>query len=91
MRSFPAYVNLIPTLAPGPVLGIRPAGRARTPDRRQITMAKNKNRDRKQPQSERSQEAAQQTSMQTQAHERATQVTPGDVARKGRQKRFGHN
>lgn len=54
-------------------------------------MAKNKNRDRKQPQSERSQDAAQQTSMQTQAHDRATQVTPGDVARKGRQKRFGHN
>jgi hypothetical protein len=54
-------------------------------------MAKNKNRDRKQPQAERSQEVAHQTVLETQAHERTTQVTPGDVARKGRQKRFGHN
>lgn len=54
-------------------------------------MAKNKNRDRRQSQAERSHEAAPTTAMETQTHERATQVTPGDVARKGRQKRFGHN
>ncbi|MDG9715318.1 hypothetical protein [Streptomyces sp. DH24] len=53
-------------------------------------MAKNKNRDRKQPQAERGQEATQ-TALETQAHERVSPVTPGDVARKGRQKRFGHN
>jgi hypothetical protein len=54
-------------------------------------MAKNKNRERKQPQSERSQQASQQSSMESQAEQRATQVTPGDMARKGKQKRFGHN
>jgi len=54
-------------------------------------MAKNKNRDRKQPQSERGQQEAQQSSMQDQAEQRISQVTPADVARKGRQKRFGHN
>jgi hypothetical protein len=55
-------------------------------------MAKNKNRDRKQPQqSERGQRQVEQSSMESQAEERATQVTPGDMARKGRQKRFGHN
>jgi hypothetical protein len=54
-------------------------------------MAKNKKSERKQPQSERGQQAAQQSSMETQAEQRATQVTPGDMARKGRQKRFGHN
>jgi hypothetical protein len=54
-------------------------------------MAKNKNRERKQPQSERAQQAAQQSSMDEQAESRAAQVSPGDVARKGRQKSFGHN
>ncbi|MFE1440687.1 hypothetical protein [Streptomyces sp. NPDC058739] len=54
-------------------------------------MAKNKNRERKQPQSERMQQSAQQSSMEQQAEQRMAQVTPGDVARKGRQKRFGHN
>ncbi|MFF4831189.1 hypothetical protein [Streptomyces sp. NPDC001315] len=54
-------------------------------------MAKNKNRERKQPQTERSQQAAQHSSMESQADQRTTQVTPGDMARKGRQKRFGHN
>ncbi|WP_203615243.1 hypothetical protein [Streptomyces sp. SID13726] len=54
-------------------------------------MAKNKNRDRKQPQSERGRQQAEQSSMEQQAEQRATQVTPGDMARKGRQKRFGHN
>lgn len=54
-------------------------------------MAKNKKQDRKQPQSERGQQQAQQSSVETQAEHRPLQVTPGDMARKGRQKRFGHN
>ncbi|WP_172638748.1 hypothetical protein [Streptomyces tailanensis] len=54
-------------------------------------MAKNKKQERKQPQSERGQQEAQRSSMESQTEQRATQVTPGDVARKGRQKRFGHN
>ncbi|WP_406127751.1 hypothetical protein [Streptomyces sp. NBC_00989] len=54
-------------------------------------MAKNKNRDRKQPQSERAQEQATSSSMEAQAEQRISQVTPGDIARKGKQKRFGHN
>jgi hypothetical protein len=54
-------------------------------------MAKNKNRDRRQSQAPRGQDAASPTVMDTPAHERTAQVTPGDVARKGRQKRFGHN
>ncbi|MET7454455.1 hypothetical protein ABZT03_21720 [Streptomyces sp. NPDC005574] len=54
-------------------------------------MAKNKNRERKQPQSARGQQEAQQPSLETQSEHRATQVTPGDMARKGREKRFGHN
>ncbi|MES5822985.1 hypothetical protein [Streptomyces sp. RG80] len=54
-------------------------------------MAKNKKSDRKQPQSERGQQQAQQSSMEAQAEQRMTQVTPGDMARKGKQKRFGHN
>jgi hypothetical protein len=54
-------------------------------------MAKNKKQDRRQPQSERGQQEAQQSSMEAQAEQRMTQVTPGDMARKGKQKRFGHN
>ncbi|MEV2214407.1 hypothetical protein AB0H86_23660 [Streptomyces sp. NPDC050997] len=54
-------------------------------------MAKNKKQDRKRPQTERGQQAAHQSSMETPAEQHATQITPGDVARKGRQKRFGHN
>lgn len=54
-------------------------------------MAKNKKQDRKQPQSERGQQEAQASSMETTADQRIAQVTPGDMARKGRQKRFGHN
>ncbi|WLW55769.1 hypothetical protein [Streptomyces sp. YU58] len=54
-------------------------------------MAKNKNRERKQPQSERGQQQAERSSMEAQAEQRMTQVTPSDVARKGKQKRFGHN
>ncbi|MFI9174461.1 hypothetical protein [Streptomyces lincolnensis] len=54
-------------------------------------MAKNKNRERKQPQSERGQQQAERSSMEAQAEQRMTQVTPSDIARKGKQKRFGHN
>ena len=54
-------------------------------------MAKNNKQDRKQPQSERGQQQAQHTSMQEQTEHRLAQVTPADMARKGRQKRFGHN
>jgi hypothetical protein len=54
-------------------------------------MAKNKNRERRQPQSARAQQDAQQPSLETPAEHRAPQVTPGDMARKGREKRFGHN
>ena len=43
------------------------------------------------PQSERGPQDAQHSSMEAPAEQRATQVTPGDVARKGRQKSFGHN
>ncbi|MBK3569025.1 MULTISPECIES: hypothetical protein [Streptomyces] len=54
-------------------------------------MAKNKHRDRKQPQSERAQEQATSSSMEAQAEQRISQATPSDMARKGKQKRFGHN
>ncbi|MEU1278999.1 hypothetical protein [Streptomyces sp. NPDC005805] len=56
-------------------------------------MAKNKNRDRdrKQSPAERGQQAARKSSMEAEAEHRMTQVTPADVASKGRQKRFGHN
>ncbi|MEV4945826.1 hypothetical protein [Streptomyces sp. NPDC053755] len=56
-------------------------------------MAKNKNQKSPQKQSaaERGTQQAQQSAMESQAEQRAAQVTPGDMARKGRQKRFGHN
>jgi hypothetical protein len=54
-------------------------------------MAKNKNRERKQSQSERGQREAQAASLETQAEQPATPMTTSDMARKGRQKRFGHN
>lgn len=54
-------------------------------------MAKNKKQDRKQPQSERGQQHAQESSMEAQTADRINQVTPADMARKGKQKRFGHN
>ncbi|MER6345557.1 hypothetical protein ACWC10_20655 [Streptomyces sp. NPDC001595] len=54
-------------------------------------MAKNKNRERKQPQSERGRQQSAQSTMEPQDEQHTTQVTPGDIARKGRQKRFGHN
>ncbi|WP_338676144.1 hypothetical protein V1460_26605 [Streptomyces sp. SCSIO 30461] len=57
-------------------------------------MAKNKNRERKQPaasNAERSTQQARSSSMEAQAEQRAAQVTPTEMAHKGRQKRFGHN
>jgi hypothetical protein len=54
-------------------------------------MAKNKNRDRKQPRSERAQHVSESPALEPQDEQRASQVTTVDMARKGRQKRFGHN
>ncbi|MFF8033940.1 MULTISPECIES: hypothetical protein [unclassified Streptomyces] len=55
-------------------------------------MAKNKNRDRKQPQAERAPRTTQSSTMETPDEQRTTQVMPGEVGRgKGRHKRFGHN
>ncbi|MFF8190281.1 hypothetical protein ACF05L_05180 [Streptomyces bobili] len=55
-------------------------------------MAKNKNRDRKQPRSERTPQSAPQATLEPQDETRSPQMTPGDMARgKGRGKRFGHN
>ncbi|MFE0452641.1 hypothetical protein [Streptomyces sp. NPDC058914] len=55
-------------------------------------MAKNKNRDRKQPHAERTPQTAQPSTMEPQDEQHVTQVTAGDAARgKGRGKRFGHN
>ncbi|MEU8546856.1 hypothetical protein [Streptomyces roseoverticillatus] len=54
-----------------------------------------KNKDRKQPKSssaaERGAQQARSSSIESQSEQRATQVTPGDMARKSKQKRFGHN
>ncbi|MFJ8080572.1 hypothetical protein ACIQ6Y_08050 [Streptomyces sp. NPDC096205] len=54
-------------------------------------MAKNKNRDRKRPQSERAPQSAQASPMHSESEQMAPPVSPADMARKGRQKRFGHN
>ncbi|WP_367323845.1 hypothetical protein [Streptomyces sp. HUAS ZL42] len=54
-------------------------------------MAKNRKQDRKQPQSPRGQQAAPQATMEPQDEPGATQMNPAEMARKGRQKRFGHN
>ncbi|MEU3368304.1 hypothetical protein [Streptomyces pseudogriseolus] len=55
-------------------------------------MAKNKNRDRKQPQAERAPRAAQTATLEAPDEQRTTQAMPGEAGRgKGRQKRFGHN
>ncbi|WP_177240001.1 hypothetical protein [Streptomyces monashensis] len=57
-------------------------------------MAKNKKQDRGQQrasQAERGQEQAQKSSMEAQAEQHLSHITPGDLARKGKQKRFGHN
>ncbi|GAA2429070.1 hypothetical protein [Streptomyces glaucus] len=53
-------------------------------------MAKNKSRNRKQPQVERAAQATRPSGMEPQDEQRAPQVAPGDTVRK-RQKRFGHN
>ncbi|MBT2386001.1 hypothetical protein [Streptomyces sp. ISL-11] len=56
-------------------------------------MAKNKkqNREPKTSAAERGTQQAKSSSMESQTEQRQSQVTPGDMARKGRQKRFGHN
>ncbi|MER5444348.1 hypothetical protein ABT052_04020 [Streptomyces sp. NPDC002766] len=54
-------------------------------------MAKNKKQNRKQPQTGRAQQSAEQISMESPAEQDVPQVTPGDMARKGRHKSFGHN
>ncbi|BAU82589.1 hypothetical protein [Streptomyces laurentii] len=60
-------------------------------------MAKNRKQDRSQQQQQRTSQAergtqqAQRSSIEAQSEQRTSQVTPGDMARKGRQKRFGHN
>ncbi|MGW5969405.1 hypothetical protein [Streptomyces sp. NPDC055186] len=78
MRPSFGYVSLVPALAPR-----SPAGG--------ITMAKNKNRERKQQPAGRSQQATQPAAAEPQTEQHGPQITPDDVARKGRQKRFGHN
>ncbi|GAA0643259.1 hypothetical protein HCJ93_13615 [Streptomyces sp. SBST2-5] len=54
-------------------------------------MAKNKNRDRKQAHNQRAQQAQQPTAIETPDEQRTSQAAPDEIARKGRQKRFGHN
>ncbi|MEW2577572.1 hypothetical protein [Streptomyces syringium] len=57
-------------------------------------MAKNRKQNREQQKSsaaERGTQQAKSSSLEAQADQRQSQVTPGDMARKGRQKRFGHN
>ncbi|WP_217143128.1 hypothetical protein [Streptomyces sp. AC627_RSS907] len=54
-------------------------------------MAKNKsNRDRKQPRTERAQQTGESPVM-SREEQHAPQMTPGDIASRKRQKRFGHN
>ncbi|MDJ0385109.1 hypothetical protein [Streptomyces sp. G-G2] len=57
-------------------------------------MAKNKKQNRDQQKSsapERGAEQAKSPSATDQAEQRMTQASPGDMARKSREKRFGHN
>ncbi|MEW1645003.1 MULTISPECIES: hypothetical protein [unclassified Streptomyces] len=57
-------------------------------------MAKNRKNNRDQQKSSAPDRAAEQTrssSAQDQAEQRIAQATPGDMARKSREKRFGHN
>ncbi|MFD4573689.1 hypothetical protein ACFWNK_16495 [Streptomyces sp. NPDC058417] len=54
-------------------------------------MAKNKNRERKQPQSARGQQETRPSAAETRTEQHLADVTPGDMARKSREKRFGHN
>ncbi|GAA3306358.1 hypothetical protein [Streptomyces cinereospinus] len=53
-------------------------------------MAKNKNRDRQQ-QTGRAQQQPEQSAAEPMSEQNAAQPSPMDSARKGRQKRFGHN
>lgn len=78
MRRLFRHVSLVPVLAPR-----FPAGG--------ITMAKNKNRERKQSQTARAPQPAQHPSAEPRTEQHGPQITPGDIARKGREKRFGHN
>ncbi|MFC8919418.1 hypothetical protein ACFT5C_26995 [Streptomyces sp. NPDC057116] len=57
-------------------------------------MAKDRKQNRSQPKAsaaERGTQQAKSSSMEAQAEQRMSQVTPSDIAHKGRQKRFGHN
>ncbi|MEV6511674.1 hypothetical protein [Streptomyces sp. NPDC051642] len=57
-------------------------------------MAKNRKNNRDQQKTsapERGSEETRSSSAQDQAEQRITQATPSDMARKGREKRFGHN
>ncbi len=55
-------------------------------------MAKNKNnRERKQPQSARSPQAAESAVLDREEQHSPQLTTPGDLASRKRQKRFGHN
>ncbi|MFI5981191.1 hypothetical protein ACIQWR_29320 [Streptomyces sp. NPDC098789] len=57
-------------------------------------MAKNKKQNREQTKSttpERGGDQAKSSSPQDQAEQRISQASPADMARKGREKRFGHN
>ncbi|WP_228977814.1 hypothetical protein [Streptomyces sp. DH12] len=54
-------------------------------------MAKHRKSERQQSPAERGSQQSRDTSMERQTEQRATSVTPADVAQKGRQKRFGHN
>lgn len=57
-------------------------------------MAKNKKQNREQQKSsapERGAEQSKSPSVTDQAEQRMQQATPADMARKGREKRFGHN
>ncbi|CAM5408831.1 hypothetical protein SAVIM338S_02124 [Streptomyces avidinii] len=57
-------------------------------------MAKNKKQSRDQQKSsapERGADQAKSSSVTDQAEQRIQQATPADMARKGREKRFGHN
>ncbi|CAL9397991.1 hypothetical protein SUDANB58_01386 [Streptomyces sp. enrichment culture] len=55
-------------------------------------MAKNKNRDRRQQRAERAPQSSRPSALEPPDEQRTSQAAPGDMAaRKGRQKRFGHN
>ncbi|OUD00934.1 hypothetical protein CA983_22880 [Streptomyces swartbergensis] len=78
MRSLSACVNLVPALAPRSPTG-------------GTTMAKNKNRDRKQQRpTERGQRADRRPTAEAEPQPEV-EVTPGDVASRKRKRSFGHN